>query len=81
LYQTDDNPLSPNARRENVEANRFGSALLMPKGLVLKEIESRDLNLDDEDAIDHLAKYFWVSSAMVANRLFNLRLLLYPATP
>jgi Zn-dependent peptidase ImmA (M78 family) len=80
LYQPEDNPLSPNARRENVEANRFGAALLMPRELVLKEIQNRDLNLDDEDAINHLSKYFWVSSAMVANRLLNLRLLLYVAT-
>ena len=80
LFQTDDNPLSSNARRENVEANRFGSALLMPKELFLKEIKTHDLNLDDEGAIDHIAKYFWVSSAMVANRLLNLRSLLYPVT-
>ena len=74
LFQTDENPVSA----ENVEANRFASALLMPKELVLEEIRNRDLNLDDEEAIKHLAKYFWVSSALMANRLLNLRLFLYP---
>ena len=71
--------MSADVRRENTEANRFASALLMPKEFVLKEIQNCDLNLDDEEAIKHLAKYFWVSSAIMANRLLNLRLLLYPA--
>jgi Zn-dependent peptidase ImmA (M78 family) len=76
-FRTDAN-LLVQGDHENVEANRFGSALLMPKELVLNEIRNRDLNLDDEDAINYLAKHFWVSSAAMANRLLNLQLLLYP---
>jgi Zn-dependent peptidase ImmA (M78 family) len=79
LFQPDEKQVSADVRRENTEANRFASALLMPKEFVLKEIQNCDLNLDDEEAIKHLAKYFWVSSAIMANRLLNLRLLLYPA--
>ena len=69
LFQTDENPVSPDTRRENVEANRFASALLMPKEFVLKEIQNCDLNLDDEEAIKHLAKCFWVSSGLMATGL------------
>jgi Zn-dependent peptidase ImmA (M78 family) len=78
IFRTDDDA-SAERIRENVEANRFGSALLMPQELVLKEIRDRDLDLDDDGAINHLAKYFWVSPALIANRLLNLYLLLYPA--
>jgi Zn-dependent peptidase ImmA (M78 family) len=77
-FRTDEDA-SPKRNRENVEANRLGSALLMPKELVLKEIRDRDLDLDDDNAINHLARYFWVSSALIAHRLLNLQLLLYPA--
>jgi Zn-dependent peptidase ImmA (M78 family) len=77
IFRTDEDA-SAKPNRENVEANWLGSALLMPKGLVLKEIADRNLDLDDEGAIYHLAKYFWVSSALIANRLLNLQLLLYP---
>jgi Zn-dependent peptidase ImmA (M78 family) len=79
MFRTDEDA-SAERNRENVEANRLGSALLMPKGLVLKEISDRDLDLDDDNAINHLAKYFWVSPALIANRLLNLQLLLYPFT-
>jgi Zn-dependent peptidase ImmA (M78 family) len=78
MFRTDEDA-STKRSRENIEANRLGSALLMPKELVLKEIASRNLDLDDDDAINHLAKYFWVSPALLANRLLSLQLLLYPA--
>ena len=78
MFRTDEDA-SAERNRENAEANRLGSALLMPKGLVLKEIGDRDLDLDDEAAINHLARYFWVSPALIANRILKLQLLLYPA--
>jgi Zn-dependent peptidase ImmA (M78 family) len=63
---------------QEVEANRFGSALLMPEKLVEKEIINRDLNLADAEAISLLAKQFWVSVPAMANRLLRLGLLRYP---
>ena len=60
---------------EEVEANQFGAALLMPKGLVQQEMKRHELNLDDEEAISLLAKRFQVSAAAMTNRLMNLRML------
>jgi Zn-dependent peptidase ImmA (M78 family) len=76
MFRADDHVFEK-CNLENIEANRFGSALLMPKELVFTEIRDRDLDLDDDQAINHLAKYFWVSPALIANRLLNLHLLLY----
>lgn len=70
---------SAQAEREELEAHRLASALLMPKSLVEREIKNRDLDLDDDEAIDFLAKQFWVSPAALANRLLRLGMLLYPA--
>ena len=60
---------------EEVEANQFGAALLMPRSLVRQEIKRSDLDLDDEEAIIFLAKRFHVSTAAMSNRLSNLGLL------
>jgi hypothetical protein len=42
---------------------------------VQKEIRGNDLNLDDEESINLLAKRFQVSAAAMSNRLMNLQLL------
>ncbi len=60
---------------EEVEANQFGAALLMPRGLVRQEVRNQDLDLDDSEAIELLAKRFQVSTAAMSNRLANLRML------
>lgn len=61
--------------RKEVEANQHGAALLMPKSLVQNEIKSQNLNLDDDEAIDRLAKRFQVSIPAMTNRLMNLQML------
>jgi Zn-dependent peptidase ImmA (M78 family) len=61
--------------KQEVEANRFGAALLMPKRLVLEQISRRNLDLDDEEAVFSLASRFQVSSAAMTNRLNTLKLL------
>ena len=60
---------------EEVEANQFGAALLMPRSHVRQEIKKSDLDLDDEEAITFLAKRFHVSTAAMSNRLSNLGLI------
>ena len=60
---------------DEIEANKFGAALLMPRGLVQQEVRAQDLDLDDGEAIDVLAKKFQVSTAAMSNRLQNLRML------
>ena len=66
---------STGADRDEVDANKLGAALLMPRSLVQKEIRGNDLNLDDEESINLLAKRFQVSAAAMSNRLMNLQLL------
>ena len=73
-FRRDDHS-STGSDREEVEANRFGAALLMPENLVREEIRKHDLDLDDEDALIQLAKRFHVSTAAMTNRLTNLGLL------
>lgn len=60
---------------EEVEANAFAAALLMPARLVREEIRKRDLDLDDEDDLSYLAKRFHVSTSAMSYRLVNLGLL------
>jgi Zn-dependent peptidase ImmA (M78 family) len=60
---------------EEVEANKLGAALLMPKDLVRQEINRHDLDLDDEEAISLLAKRFHVSNAAMTHRLAYLGML------
>jgi Zn-dependent peptidase ImmA (M78 family) len=73
-FRRDDHSSTGNDREE-VEANRFGAALLMPESLLREEIRKHDLDLDDEDALSFLAKRFHVSLAAMTNRLSNLELL------
>ena len=60
---------------EEVEANAFGAALLMPARLVREEIKKHCLDLDDEDDLNALAKQFNVSTSAMSYRLVNLGLL------
>jgi Zn-dependent peptidase ImmA (M78 family) len=71
-----DDRVSPAYRRE-VEANLFGSALLMPRRAVLNEIESYNSDLDEEKDMKLLANRFRVSIPTMARRLHSLRLKLF----
>lgn len=61
--------------RDEVQANRFGAALLMPESLVREQIRKYDMDLDDDEAVSLLAKQFHVSTIAMTNRLTNLELL------
>ena len=74
VFRRDENSSTGNDREE-VQANRFGAALLMPATLVRKEIRRHELDLDDAEAIDFLARRFLVSTAAMTNRLTTLGLL------
>jgi Zn-dependent peptidase ImmA (M78 family) len=74
IFRRDDNSATGNDKEE-VEANRFGAALLMPATLVHKEIRKHGLDLDDEDALAFLAKRFRVSTVAMTYRLNALGLL------
>ena len=61
--------------REEIEANSFGAALLMPKQLVLDELLKVDFDIDDDDLPSVLAKRFNVSPIAMSNRLNSLGLI------
>ncbi len=61
--------------QQEVEANKFAAALLMPEALVRAEIAKQQLDLDDEDDVSNLARRFNVSAAAMSFRLKNLQLL------
>lgn len=70
-----DGQSSTGSDHREVEANRLGAALLMPESLVRAEIVKHSLDLDDDEAVNLLAKRFQVSTAAMTNRLTTLGLL------
>lgn len=74
VFKRDDDSSTGNDAEE-VEANKFAAALLMPAVLVRAEIAKQELDLDDEDDVATLARRFNVSTAAMSFRLENLRLL------
>ncbi len=64
---------------EEIEANAFAAALLMPEALVRGEITKHGYDLDDEEDVAELARRFNVSPMAMSYRLINLGLLRYRA--
>ena len=61
--------------RIEVEANQFAAALLMPRGFIDEYMEEHGLDygvINDEDAIEDMARAFQVSSMAMAIRLGNI---------
>lgn len=54
-----------------VEANAFASELLMPETLMLAALEGREIDLEDDHAVDVLARRFRVSPAAMRFRLIG----------
>jgi Zn-dependent peptidase ImmA (M78 family) len=78
-YRRDDlRPTESNqtgADKQEVEANAFAAALLMPEKLVRREIEKHNFDLEDDKDLNALAKLFDVSTIAMSIRLANLALL------
>lgn len=59
--------------RQDREANEFAMALLMPEGLLRREVQRiGGLDLCDDDAVKKLARMFGVPQALLAIRLGQL---------
>lgn len=58
--------------REEIEANAFAAALLMPADLLKQEIEK--IGAEDDDCVNQLARSFGVSTMAMSFRLINLGL-------
>ncbi len=52
-----------------IEANAFASELLMPRQFLLEAVGDAGLDLDDDEAVDALARRFRVSGSAMRNRL------------
>ena len=74
IFRRDDESSTGNDHEE-VDANKFAAALLMPEELVRNEIKKHGFDLDDENDVSNLAKRFNVSTAAMSFRLENLSLL------
>ena len=58
--------------RREMEANAFASELLMPETFLNTALGGRSVDIEDDDAIDALARRFRVSSAAMRFRLMFL---------
>jgi Zn-dependent peptidase ImmA (M78 family) len=57
---------------EEIEANLFAAALLMPAQFLREDIQKTEIDLADEDVIYKLAKQYGVSTQALTIRLVNL---------
>lgn len=60
--------------RNELEANAFAAALLMPEKFLIREINKRNFDLSDESDLKELAKLFSVSVSAMTFRIANLNL-------
>jgi len=74
-FRNKENSYDKNEARQEIEANAFAAALLMPKAFLFVEFEQNDYsNLSEADLISRLAKKFNVSVLAMTYRLANLNL-------
>ena len=57
-----------------IQANRFGAALLMPARILESELEGKQFDIDDEAPLERIARKFKVSKQALEYRIRNLRL-------
>jgi Zn-dependent peptidase ImmA (M78 family) len=74
MFKRDEDSSTGDAVQE-IQANQFAAALLMPEKLIREEMAAAHLDLDDEEDVSNLAKRFNVSGAAMTFRLKNLGLL------
>lgn len=54
-----------------IEANRFAAELLMPTFFLLRALKTRGFDIDDEEPLKKLARYFRVSTQALQYRISN----------
>ena len=63
------NYVTKSERIMEYQANRFAASLLMPIELLFKEIDDKEIDIDDEDQLQELAELFEVSYSALSIRL------------
>jgi Zn-dependent peptidase ImmA (M78 family) len=69
-----DHRSSTGTDEKEIEANQFAAALLMPMEKLMEALEEAELDVEDEQALDALARRFKVSKATLQYRVRNLAL-------
>jgi Zn-dependent peptidase ImmA (M78 family) len=64
-----DNLASEGTDDREIEANNFAAELLMPEPLLKAALEGRNLDLEDDEAVQALAKRFNVSATALQYRI------------
>ncbi len=62
-------------RKEEIEANAFAAALLMPEEWVRDAFKQQPFDLTEDDSLEALAKKFEVSTQAMTYRLIKLQLI------
>lgn len=62
-------------KREEMAANAFAAALLMPSAWVKRAFDEQPFDLSDEDCLERLADKFEVSPQAMTYRLINLEMI------
>jgi Zn-dependent peptidase ImmA (M78 family) len=57
---------------DEIEANAFAAALLMPEALLMKDVKKLSIDFEDASQVDSLAKRYNVSSQAMTFRLLKL---------
>lgn len=57
---------------EEVEANAFAAALLMPRALIMADLQGQVVNIEDDRQIGWLSKRYGVSTQAMTYRLINI---------
>jgi len=57
---------------EEIEANRFAAELLMPYAMITEDLQTRNIDIEDEDDIKELAQKYQVSVQAMTHRIANL---------
>jgi Zn-dependent peptidase ImmA (M78 family) len=57
---------------DEIEANAFAAALLMPESFLRQDLKKLSIDFDDASQIEALAKRYNVSSQAMTFRLLNL---------
>jgi Zn-dependent peptidase ImmA (M78 family) len=57
---------------EEVEANAFAAALLMPRSLIVADLQGQTVNIEDDAQVNRLAEKYGVSSQAMTYRLINI---------
>jgi Zn-dependent peptidase ImmA (M78 family) len=57
---------------DEIEANRFAAELLMPFDMIMSDLHSRDIDVENEQELKELAQRYQVSVQSLTHRITNL---------